>query len=53
MVVPVPDSKTQAYVVAETMRRHREAMQLRTEAETGWRQALNWFEEQLLGPTAQ
>ena len=46
--IPVPPPSVQDTIVAEANRRRGEALRLRSEAETEWRAAKQWFEEQLL-----
>ena len=50
--IPIPKMELQETIVAEVARRHEEARRLRVEAETGWQEAKQWFEEQLLGAAA-
>jgi Restriction endonuclease S subunits len=47
--VPCPPKEVQDSIVAEIQHRREEARRLRTEAETGWQNAKQWFEEQLMG----
>ena len=49
ITIPVPDMETQTRIAAEVQRRHELANQLRTEAETGWAAARQWFEGAVLG----
>lgn len=49
ITIPVPDMETQTRIAAEVQRRHELASQLRTEAESGWQAAREWFEGELLG----
>lgn len=54
LVIPIPkDVAVQKTVAAEARRRRDEARRLRAEAEDGWQAAKRWFEEQLLGGSAQ
>ena len=50
IAVPVPDDGTQAMIVSEIRRRLNMAAHLRAEGEDAWRDAKDWFGEQLLGP---
>ncbi|MEG4579413.1 restriction endonuclease subunit S [Microcoleus sp. MON1_C5] len=45
----IPDLQIQETVLTEVYNRRSEAQRLRSEAETGWQAAKQWFEDQLLG----
>ena len=47
--IPLPPKEIQEQVIAVVQQRRSEAQRLRSEAETGWQTAKQWFEEQLLG----
>ncbi|REJ40532.1 MAG: hypothetical protein DWQ54_19880 [Microcystis flos-aquae TF09] len=47
--IPLPPKKIQEQVIAVVQHRRSEAQRLRSEAETGWQIAKQWFEDQLLG----
>ncbi len=47
--IPAPPVDEQNSIVAEVSRRREEAHRLRFEAESGWQEAKQWFEDQLLG----
>jgi type I restriction enzyme S subunit len=47
--IPLPPKKIQEQVIAVVQHRRSEAQRLRSEAETGWQIAKQWFEYQLLG----
>ncbi len=47
--IPIPDIEVQEAIAAEVQRRRAESRRLRSEAESGWREAKRWFERQLLG----
>lgn len=49
LLIPIPKIETQEEISQEVKRRKSEAQRLRSEAETGWQAAKQWFEEQLLG----
>jgi restriction endonuclease S subunit len=49
IIIPIPKISIQEQIVAEIQRRRSEAQRLRSEAETGWQNAKQWFEDQLLG----
>lgn len=49
LVIPIPDVEVQKQITSEVTRRREEARRLRSEAETVWQNAKQWFEEQLLG----
>jgi len=49
IIIPIPEMDLQENIVTEVERRRAEAQRLRSEAETGWQEAKQWFEEQLLG----
>ncbi|MFN5515336.1 MAG: restriction endonuclease subunit S [Cyanobacteriota bacterium] len=49
LLIPIPTPKIQEKIVAEIQHRRSEAQRLRSEAETGWQAAKQWFEDQLLG----
>ena len=48
VLIPVPDTATQANIAAEIGRRREQARRLRGEAEAGWEGAKGWFEGELL-----
>ncbi|MCA6525646.1 MAG: restriction endonuclease subunit S [Pseudanabaena sp. M179S2SP2A07QC] len=45
----IPNLQTQETIITEVYNRRSEAQRLRSEAETGWQIAKQWFEDQLLG----
>lgn len=45
----IPDLQIQETIITEVYNRRSEAQRLRSEAETGWQAAKQWFEDQLLG----
>ena len=45
----IPDLQIQETIIKEVDNRRSEAQRLRSEAETGWQAAKQWFEDQLLG----
>ena len=45
----IPSQEVQKYIIAEVHSRREEARRLRSEADTGWQNVKQWFEEQLLG----
>jgi type I restriction enzyme, S subunit len=45
----IPDLQIQETVIMEVYNRRSEAQRLRSETETGWQAAKQWFEDQLLG----
>jgi len=45
----IPDLQIQETIIKEVYNRRSEAQRLRSEAETGWQAAKQWFEDQLLG----
>ncbi len=47
--IPLPPKEIQEQVIAVVQRRRSESQRLRSEAETGWQAAKQWFEDQLLG----
>ena len=47
--IPNPPTDIQEAIAVEVRRRRKEARRLRSEAESGWREAKQWFERQLLG----
>ena len=47
--VPIPKMEIQEAIAAEVVRRREESRRLRAEAESGWQEAKQWFEAQLLG----
>lgn len=49
LVIPIPSIEIQEQISREVQRRREEARSLRSEAEAGWQEAKQWFEEQLLG----
>ena len=49
IIIPVPEISIQEKIVSEIQHRRSEAQRLRSEAETGWQAAKQWFEDQLLG----
>ncbi len=49
IIIPIPEISIQEQIVAEIQRRRSESQRLRSEAESGWQAAKQWFEEQLLG----
>jgi len=49
--IPCPPIAVQIKIVNEVTRLKSEASKLKTEAETEWQKAKQWFEEQLLGKT--
>ncbi len=49
LLIPIPNIDLQENISSEVQRRRDEARRLRSEAETGWQSAKQWFEEQLLG----
>jgi len=49
VLVPVPEFAVQKQITTEAQRRGEDALQLRTGAETEWRNVQRWFEDQLLG----
>ena len=49
IIVPVPATEVQNAIADEVRNRHHQAALLRAEAEAGWQEAKEWFEEQLLG----
>ena len=49
ITVPVPSMDTQEVIAAEAQYRYRQARSLQEQAESGWQEAKQWFEEQLLG----
>lgn len=49
LLIPIPNIDLQEDISKEVQRRRDEARRLRSEAETGWQAAKQWFEEQLLG----
>ncbi|MCA2555015.1 MAG: restriction endonuclease subunit S [Microcystis sp. M04BS1] len=49
IIIPIPEISIQEKIVAEIQHRRSEAQRLRSEAETGWQVAKQWFEDQLLG----
>jgi len=49
LLIPIPNIDLQEDISNEVQRRRDEARRLRSEAETGWQEAKQWFEEQLLG----
>lgn len=49
LLIPIPKLETQEKIAQEVKRRKSEAQRLRSEAETGWQAAKQWFEDQLLG----
>lgn len=48
VLIPVPKMDIQKIIAAEASRRRNEARRLRAEAESGWKEAKRWFEQQLL-----
>ncbi len=48
--IAIPRMEIQETIAAEVVRRREEARRLRSDAKTGWREAKQWFEGQLLGP---
>ena len=49
LLIPIPKIETQEEISQEVQRRRSEAQRLRSEAESGWQAAKQWFEDQLLG----
>ncbi|TRU23731.1 MAG: restriction endonuclease subunit S [Microcystis aeruginosa Ma_MB_S_20031200_S102] len=49
IIIPIPEISIQEKIVAEIQHRRSESQRLRSEAETGWQIAKQWFEDQLLG----
>lgn len=49
IIIPIPEISIQEQIVAEIQRRRSESQRLRSEAESGWQAAKQWFEDQLLG----
>lgn len=49
LFIPLPKIQTQEQISLEVKHRRSEAQRLRSEAETGWQNAKQWFEDQLLG----
>lgn len=49
IIIPIPEISIQEKIVREIQHRRSEAQRLRSEAETGWQIAKQWFEDQLLG----
>lgn len=49
LLIPIPKLETQEEISQEVQRRRSESQRLRSEAETGWQLAKQWFEDQLLG----
>jgi len=49
LLIPIPNIDLQEDISNEVQRRRDEARRLRSEAEIGWQEAKQWFEEQLLG----
>lgn len=49
IIIPIPEISIQEKIVAEIQHRRSESQRLRSEAETGWQVAKQWFEDQLLG----
>ncbi len=49
--IPFPkmDASTQSMITAEVSHRREESRRLRSEAKSGWQNAKQWFQEQLLG----
>ena len=52
IIVPVPNWEIQDIIATEVHRRRNAAARLHAEAEANWQAAKQWFEEQLLEPTA-
>lgn len=49
LLIPIPKLEIQEEISQEVKHRRSEAQRLRSEAETGWQIAKQWFEDQLLG----
>lgn len=49
IIIPIHEISIQEQIVAEIQRRRSESQRLRSEAESGWQAAKQWFEDQLLG----
>ncbi len=49
IIIPIPEISIQEQIVAEIQRRRSESQRLRSEAESEWQAAKQWFEDQLLG----
>ncbi len=49
LLIPIPKLEIQEEISQEVKHRRSESQRLRSEAETGWQIAKQWFEDQLLG----
>lgn len=47
--IPIPDMAVQEAIASEIIRRREESRRLRSEAESGWHAAKEWFEGEVLG----
>ena len=48
ILIPIPNEGVQEHIATEVQRRHEDSRRLRAEADSGWQEAKQWFEAQLL-----